>query len=88
MTLIIIQSSHFSQHKFSLKHFIIRKITFQIRSDLCEDHGSGRTKSQKRFKKLMAEYSQKWISKGIPTVFWISGFYFTQSFLTGESANL
>jgi dynein heavy chain len=30
------------------------------------------------------KFFQDWIDGGIPTMFWVSGFYFTQSFFTGH----
>jgi dynein heavy chain len=55
-----------------------------------------KSKSYPSLKPLMNYFSDlnervsmfnKWIRNGVPNVFWVSGFYFTQSFFTGVLQN-
>lgn len=39
------------------------------------------------FRPSSLEFFQRWIDEGEPTVYWLSGFYFTQSFITGVLQN-
>lgn len=59
--------------------FYLRPLGTQI---FCNSYADGCSKKMTSLLCL-----QDWICSGTPIVFWISGFYFTQSFMTGVLQN-
>jgi len=38
--------------------------------------------------RVRLKFFQEWIDRGTPKSFWVSGFYFTQSFFTGQRLSI